>query len=150
MPSLQLAHRAGLLDATPEGERLSPADRDALQQRILAADELDDLSADDQAVLRRAVLQVAAGQSEMRDPLEWGDWRAIDAAIDADDEAALERALDTVGRGIELVGWNGDFSKLTPLGDGPEPDLEPAGVTDDPEDLEEDLPEVDDSDWVGL
>lgn len=153
MPSLQLAHRAGLLDATPTGAALSAEDRAGLQARIQAAEELGDLQPADRALLRKAVEEVAAGRSELTDPLEWGDWRAIDAAIDADDEAALERALDTVGRGIELVGWDGDFSKLQPLVAGePEPDFAEQGVTDDPEDLEdpEDLPDVADDQWVGL
>lgn len=149
MPDLRLAHRAGLLTVTPTGAAMSHDERFALLERCAEADTLADLSAADREVLRSAAFDVSDGRSTLDPVLNAGDWEAIDAAEDADDEEALERALDTVGRGQEVAAY-GSAANLPPLGSGDAPADDTSN--DDPEDLADvpELPEVAEGDWVGL
>jgi hypothetical protein len=128
-PSAELLHRFAVLQASPSWLQMSWEDKEAFEGRLQSVYATGDLSSEDQELLRNGALEVAAGKSPtLTDPQEWGDWAAIDAAVDADNDTALDAALLTVGRGFE-VGM---------------PILEP-----DPADVDtEDLP--DDNDWVGV
>jgi len=120
MQSSRLVHRIGLFyGSAVVGGKLSWAEQDALKERLIDASTLADLSAGDRQLLRDGVFAVSAGNvpGMFADPLEQGDWAAIDAAIDSEDDDALERALDTVGRGYGVAAAGGDFAALEPLSD---------------------------------
>jgi hypothetical protein len=89
-----------MLYAAPCLLELPVEEQDALQERLIMAEDLPDLSEADRALLQKATFEVAAGKSStFQHASEWGNWEMIDAAVDAEDEEALEVALDTVGRG---------------------------------------------------
>lgn len=148
--------RVGTFTASPTWRTMSPADQDGFQTRVLALHvEVPDnaweaLSPADRDLIRTGELEVAAGRSEsLTDPTEHGDPSAIDAALEADDDDALDAALFAVGNayGARLSWTTGepldeDLGELD--ADGNEPDDEPA------ESESKGHLEASDFDWVGL
>jgi hypothetical protein len=100
---LRLLNRVGVLQASPRWEGMPPAQQEAFEARVLALASredagFDDLSEADKELIRAGELEVSAGKSSrFTDPATWGDWAAIDAAIDAEDTEALDRELEMVG-----------------------------------------------------
>jgi hypothetical protein len=100
MPSQRLIHRVGNLHASPTWMAMVAEQQDELDRRVIAAEEFADLSAEDQDLIRRGELEVSAGLSpRFQDPSTWGDWTAIEQAMDSGDNEALDRALEMVGPG---------------------------------------------------
>lgn len=85
-PDEQLRERYSRALAGPSLIALQDDDAWGLQQRVIDAGTWDALSAEDQALLERGILEVNAGQSPTLQGEFTGDWGAEDAALDADDD----------------------------------------------------------------
>lgn len=115
MPDRTLTYRVGNLQAAPVWLEVSTDAKEAFMDRVFAAVTFGDLPAEDQALIRRGELEVSAGRSShYQDPSTWGDWAAIEAALDAGDDAALDAALETVGPGEGGGMVDPDEAALTP------------------------------------
>lgn len=102
MTSPRLSQRIDLFAASPTAAELDPETYDALRARLLAARTYAELNAADRQLIQQGVLQMHAfGAARMG--ASPGDARAVDAALDAEDDEALEAALDTVAAGPH--GW---------------------------------------------
>lgn len=147
----QILERVYVLKAAPVWDELPQAEKDAFDARMTERPLVwSEVTPADKQLIRDGELQVSSGQGRLVSAEERGDWEAIDAAIDADDEAALDAALFTVGHGFPKFPWLGGVSTVEEaraLG-GP---VENPNVSDDPGDLidVDDLPD-DDSEWVGV
>lgn len=79
---------------------LPEAEADAFTARVMAARELSDLSAEDQALILKGNLEVDAGQSDtLVDPENWShvDYAAQDALLEEAEDGAA--GADTVVQG---------------------------------------------------
>lgn len=146
MSSVRLQQRRDLFWLSPAVAQLAEGERDALRGRLLEAATYAGLSDADRELLRGGVVDVSATGVADLGFGPTGDWSAIDEALDAGDEAALEAALDTVGP-VEFG-----------YGPAPLPDVDVPGVEPDDDDEEYGGPvdddgfpvDIDDDGWVGL
>lgn len=141
----RVMHRVKLAGFSPSLLALAPDKQDEVLARMAEAASIDDFSAEDREFVIDGGYAIATGKTSLTSPLEWGDWVKLDAA--EDDASLLDDALDTVGRGYDLLAVDGDWTRLPAPGE-PVPDPE---FTDDEGDLldPDDLPDDDDG-WVGM
>lgn len=146
-PLAVLYHLYGLLQSSSLWLTVPDEEKDALSERVLDATQVSDLSAEDQTLLRRGALDVSAGNSPvLTDPSDWGDWEAIDAALEDGDLGDLDTAqLAVLDRALLTVGGYGVVEEEQP--DEVESPEEDAG--EDPADEVKALG-VDDDGWVGV
>lgn len=139
MPSARLLRRYSVLGASPLWVEIGTARQDELDRHLFEVDDFAELPEADKDLIRRGEQQVAAGMSEewVR-PEDWGDWAAIEAAVDSGDVDALDRALETVG-----PVWDRD-----PALAEDEDDLEGVEVDEDGEPVTDAAESK--SDWIGL
>lgn len=135
----RLAHRIDLYYASGVWAEVEPDEQAAMRERLLHAVTYESLSDDDRTRLQQGALAASAGRTSGIVLSSSGDFAAIDEALDGDDEAAVEAALDTVGQGDYGYG-------PAPLSDDPGPMGEDDPVDDDDVEVKAD----DDGTWVGL
>jgi hypothetical protein len=143
-PSQRLMYRVGNLQASPSWLEVPIEGKEAFLERLGDAAEFGDLSEADQQMIRAGELEVAAGRSPVfEDPSTWGDWAAIDAALDADDFEALDRALELVGPG--------DGAGMAPVVEPADDGVDEAELAlyDDDSPVEGKALGADDDGWVG-
>lgn len=98
MATEDLMSRYAVLQSSPSWGGVPPARRDELKAHVIAADDLADLTDSDRDLLRQGALEVSAGRGPaVGNVNEWGDWAAIDAAVESGDLDELDEALGTVG-----------------------------------------------------
>lgn len=143
----QILERVYTMKAAPVWDALPDRAKAEFDQRLTAGElTWSDVTPADKQLIRKGEFEVSAGKGRLTSTAELGDWAAIDAALDSEDEDQLDAALFTVGHGFPKEPWLGSGGSLDDLQDV----VEDPETDDDAELDEDDAPDVDSAAWVGL